>query len=102
MTHYLLGSIAILLALVACGGAVVSLVYSLDALRNSPSATLKELAELRLTVADIIDRVDHWQRRDRVRRVRAGNADAELNALNGDASNDQPSKEELRRIAFGG
>lgn len=74
------------LSVTLCVIAVVSLVITLWLAartfgvlpRVSEAATVfRDVQSLKLALADVADRVQHWQRRDRVRRLREGREAAE-------------------------
>lgn len=64
---------AVILALAFSG---VSLWLSLKT--GSLSHLERQHSQLRLEVTDLVDRVEQWQKRDRVRRTREGKESAEL------------------------
>jgi hypothetical protein len=76
-----------LLAFLAMGVSVVSFLTSLTGIlihyakrhENPITAPLEQaIHALQLGQADIIDRVDHWTRRDRTRRLRADKVDDDV------------------------
>lgn len=88
-------ALALLAALAADLLALVSLVVSL----LGRSGNVRQLT---LDVAELYDRVDHWQRRDRVRKLREGQEKAAAAERELPAAGARITKEMLRDIAFGG
>lgn len=66
---------AVVLALALAG---VSLWATLRA--GSVPELEHQVAKLRLEVTDVVDRLEQWQKRDRVRRLREGREDADAGA----------------------
>lgn len=110
----LVGStLQLVLALTALAAALVSLAVSawvsLRPRPDSPAELLSTVRQLSLDVTELYDKVEHWQRRDRVRRLREGQekaaADPELADLGGQRAHDVDgalSKAQLRELVFGG
>lgn len=90
MNAFFLGVVggAVLLAL--CFSAV-SLWFTLRS--GSVSEVERKVSSIRLELTDVIDRVEQWQKRDRVRRVREGKEQAEQ------ASSPAPAAAPVDRIA---
>ena len=60
----------------------------------------RELQAMRLAHADLVDRVEQWQKRDRVRRLREGKEAADIPDL--DSLSPHERKAHLRRQFLGG
>lgn len=86
----------------AVGFAAVSLYFSTTRVPDPESvpALRAEVNGLRTTVADLTDRLEQWQRRDRVRRVREKAEVSEPEPV--EPMDPLALKRELRRRAFGG
>lgn len=90
-----ISSWAFFLALAACVLALISTAVALGGRRGN-------VRQLALDVAELYDRVDHWQRRDRVRKLRDGQekaAQAEQQQIEPHAP---LSKAELRAMYLNG
>lgn len=72
--NILLGVLGVLVVLAAVGTGV-----SLWMVLRAGSVPMLErtVSAMRLELADVVDRLEQWQKRDRVRRLREGKEDAE-------------------------
>jgi hypothetical protein len=87
-------------ALSVCAAVIAGVGLLVTLRRPEPLATselARDVAALKLALADTVDKVEHWQRRDRVRKLRDANEQQQLPLEDPDV----PLKERLRR-QFGG
>lgn len=61
-----------ILAVAALLASLVALGVSLIVYRASPAELQSELRQLALDVTELYDKIEHWTRRERVRRLREG------------------------------
>lgn len=78
LTTYLTAA-SFALSLVAVASSTISVLIHYARRAENPVLAPVEAAiqSLQLSQADLVDRVDHWTRRDRTRRLREGKADDE-------------------------
>lgn len=63
-------------ALSVCSAVIAAVTLLITLRRPAPLATselARDVNALKLALADLVDKVDHWQRRDRVRKLREAN-----------------------------
>jgi hypothetical protein len=70
-----------------CLSAVSLLIHWRDHRAPTPASLTAEVQALRIAQADVVDRLEHWTRRDRVRRLRDRNSDEGSKARGGDSDN---------------
>lgn len=106
MPDFLTSSILLLTATfsaLAFGISVVSLLIHWKRPQQHPETTRlqAEIEQLRANSLELLDRVEHWMKRDRVRKLRAGQQAAQEAA--GDEIDEKPGdkKAQLRQKVYG-
>ncbi|MGH7177139.1 MAG: hypothetical protein ACREJC_07160, partial [Tepidisphaeraceae bacterium] len=94
-------ALSVLAALTVLSAGIAGISLWFTALRPKPpdvSTLAQRIHALELGHADLVDKVSHWQRRDRVRKLRDANepAGSEPEVLAGETAKDR-----LRRQVFG-
>lgn len=95
-----LGLIAALSIFALCSAGVSLFLHWVRPAEPTTADQARELQALRLAHADLVDRVEQWQKRDRVRRLREGRESAEQDPV--EQLTPHERKAALRRQLFGG